>query len=434
MSLPKVIIINQPFNNTGGGITLTNLFKGWDKDKIAVASIGAMANLDTSICNTYYRLGQKEHKVIFPLRFLQTKYISGPLTFNKEVIHNPSRFKSSLRTKIIMNYFYPFLKFLGLSHYLSKTQISTEFCNWLDEFQPDILYAQASSREAVLFCLEVQSYLKKPFIFHMMDDWPSIVSDRGLLRKYWHGRINFEFQTLLDKANALMSIGEEMSIEYENRYHKTFIPFQNPINIQFWEKHQKQTYELNDPPTILYAGRIGLGIRTSLESVAKAIQQVNAELHTAIKFIMHTDEKPVWAGSYTCVEHKPLVPHHDLPLVFSQADFLLLPYDFSQKSIKYIKYSMPTKGPEYMISGTPIILFAPEETAVAKYAKKYQFAKVITDNRISEITLAIRQLIESKELRQSLAQRAIKIAEINHNSISVTNHFRKVISSLMNEQ
>ena len=41
MILPKVLIIGQPFNNdTGGGITLTNLFNGWDRDKLAVACSG----------------------------------------------------------------------------------------------------------------------------------------------------------------------------------------------------------------------------------------------------------------------------------------------------------------------------------------------------------------------------------------------------------
>ena len=33
MNFPKVLILNQPFNNvSGGGITLSNLFKGWEKD------------------------------------------------------------------------------------------------------------------------------------------------------------------------------------------------------------------------------------------------------------------------------------------------------------------------------------------------------------------------------------------------------------------
>ena len=36
---PRILIIGPPFNNfTGGGITLSNLFKGWPKDRIAVAS------------------------------------------------------------------------------------------------------------------------------------------------------------------------------------------------------------------------------------------------------------------------------------------------------------------------------------------------------------------------------------------------------------
>ena len=44
MSLPKVLIINQPFNNnTGGGITLSNLFCSWGRDKLAVACSGYLA-------------------------------------------------------------------------------------------------------------------------------------------------------------------------------------------------------------------------------------------------------------------------------------------------------------------------------------------------------------------------------------------------------
>ena len=47
MALPKVLILGQPFNNdTGGGITLSNLFNGWDRDKLAVTCLGYLL-LDT---------------------------------------------------------------------------------------------------------------------------------------------------------------------------------------------------------------------------------------------------------------------------------------------------------------------------------------------------------------------------------------------------
>ena len=36
---PKILIIGQPFNkNSGGGITMSNLFNGWPNESLAVAT------------------------------------------------------------------------------------------------------------------------------------------------------------------------------------------------------------------------------------------------------------------------------------------------------------------------------------------------------------------------------------------------------------
>lgn len=434
MDLPKVLIIGQPFNNnTGGGITLTNLFKGWDKDKIAVACSGYLLldNIDTEVCNAYYQLGYKEHKWLFPFSLFKRKYFSGLVTFDNSRFQDLTQPRSELRVNLIMKYFYPVLNYIGLYHCSSKIEISKEFCEWVDDFKPDVIYSQTTSRADNLFCISVQAYLKKPLIYHMMDDWPSIINETGLFKNYWYEKIDKEFRVLLDRSTVLMSISDEMAHEYKIRYHKTFITFHNAIDIEFWKKYQKLSYDLNVNPTILYAGRIGLGIETSLELIARAIQQVNEELNISMKFILQTKEKPLWFENYECVVHKSFVEYNDLPKVFSESDFLLLPYDFSQKSIKYIRLSMPTKAPEYMVSGTPIIIFAPEVTAIVKYAEQLEWALVIKENDINVITSAIRQLIKDKELRQYFAQNAIKTAEKNHNSINVTSHFKKVISSLV---
>jgi glycosyltransferase involved in cell wall biosynthesis len=434
MTLPKVLIIGQPFNNdTGGGITLSNLFNGWDRDKLAVACSGYLLldNIDTEVCNTYYQLGYKEHKWRFPFNYLQRKYSSGLLKFDEKRIQNLTIAKSKLRIKIIMDYFYPFLRYVGLFHCISKTELSKEFCRWIDEYKPDVIYAQTAYRDEILFCISVQSYLKKPLIFHMMDDWPSTISDKGLFKKFWFKKIDHEFRILLDRAAILMSISDEMAHEYKIRYNKNFITFHNTIDIEFWKKHQRNSYELSDSPTILYAGRIGLGIETSLELIAKAIQRVNEELKISIKFILQTQGKPLWINNYKSVVHNNFVSYYDLPKIFSETDFLLLPYDFSQKSIKYIRFSMPTKAPEYMVSGTPIIIFAPEVTAIVKYAKKYEWAKIVVKNNVQELSIAIKDLFQNKTLREKIGQNAKKIAEEKHNSINVSKNFKSLISSLV---
>ena len=436
MVLPKVLIIGQTFNSiTGGGITQSNLFSGWDKDKLAVACTAhLLIDSDRNICNNYYQLGRNEHSWIFPFNFLQREFSSGLLKEEKSDSTNLAKPKNNLlRSKLVGNVFYPFIRYTGLIHCISKIRLSREFCNFLDQFNPDVIYAQGQDRERILFTLMVHAYLKKPLIFHMMDDWPSTISDKGLFKKYWHNKIDHDFRILLDNASLLMGVSDAMANEYKIRYNKTFITFHNPININFWKEYQKIDYNLSSSPTILYAGRVGLGIQSSLETIAKAVHTVNRELNTSIKFILQTAEEPVWINLYPCVYHRNFVSYNDLPRLFSESDILLLPYDFSLESIKYIKYSMPTKAPEYMMSGTPILVFAPAGTAIVKYAKEYKWAKVITENSISEISETIRQLIENKVLRQQIAHNAMKIAEKNYNSINVTNHFRKLILSIVNE-
>jgi len=434
MIMPKVLIIGQPFNNnTGGGITLSNLFNGWDRDKIAVVCLGHLLldNIDTQACNIYYQLGYKENRWRFPFNLLQRKYYSGLLKFDENRYQDLTISKSKLRVKIIMNFLNPLLEFFGLFHAIQRTEPSSELIKWLDDYKPDVIYAQTATREGILFCLSVHSYLKKPLIFHMMDDWPSTIGGKGLFRKYWNNQIDKEFRLLLDQATILMSISDEMAREYKIRYNKDFLTFHNTINIEFWKKYQRTNYELKDTPTILYAGRIGLGIDTSLELMAKAIQQINSELNMSVKFILQTQEKPLWIDKYENVVHNSFVPYNDLPKTFSETDFLLLPYDFSKESIKYIKYSMPTKAPEYMVSGSPVIIFAPGETAIVKYAEQDGWAMVIKENNLNAISAAIKQLIENKDMRLRIGQNAIKTAEKNHNSLEIANQFKKTICSLV---
>ncbi len=435
MDLPKVLIIGQPFNNdTGGGITLSNLFKGWDRDKLAVACSGYLLldNIDTDVCNTYYQLGSKEHRWAFPFNYFQRKYKSGLIQFSEKKIQNLTIKKSKLRISIIMKVFYPVLEYFGIFQLINRTWMSEEFKAWLDEYKPDIIYAQAASRSSILFCQAVESYLKKPMIFHMMDDWPTMINSKGLFKKHWDKKTDQDFRRLLDKTTLLMTICEEMSMEYKSRYGKDSVAFHNTIDLDFWKKYQRKDYELKKNPTILYAGRVGLGIDTSLELIAKAIQNINEELNLSVNFVLQTPEIPVWIKNYKCVVHNSFVPYSALPKVFSESDFLILPYDFAPKAIQYIKLSMPTKAPEYMITGTPIIVFAPEETAIVKNVRKYDWAQVITENSIEAVSKGIKEMIENKELRERFAKDAIKIAEKEYNSTEVTTRFKDAICSVKN--
>ena len=271
----RVLIFGQPFNDfSGGGITLTNLFKGWPKKNIAVAFFAhGLSNVTTDVCAIYYQLGRDEHKWIFPFNLIQKKFDSGLKTFEESTILSSTHSEKGFRYKLVNNYFYPFLNWIGILHFASKVSISDRLRNWLIEFNPEVLYLQVSTREEIRFANELISFQNWPTIIHIMDDWPSTISNKGPFKKFWARTIDRELKSLFNRVDLRLSISDAMAREYLKRYGQTFLPFHNPIDTDVWLLHSKRDYSLNSEYVkVLYSGRIGIGITESLLEVAAVLE------------------------------------------------------------------------------------------------------------------------------------------------------------------
>lgn len=174
MTLPRILIYGTAFNRShGGGITLTNLFQGWDKDRIAVTATGhIMYNVTRDVCDNYYLLGDEEFKWRFPLNLLQRSFPSGILASKEKSKSLIIPDKSGMRYVLVNKFFYPAIEWLGFFHCAKQIGLSDNFKNWLSEFKPEILYLQVSTRETVLFASDLVDFLKIPSVIHIMDDWP----------------------------------------------------------------------------------------------------------------------------------------------------------------------------------------------------------------------------------------------------------------------
>jgi glycosyltransferase involved in cell wall biosynthesis len=436
MSFPRVLIFGQPFNNfSGGGITLTNLFKGWPKENIAVTYIGhGLQNVTTDVCDTYYQLGREEHKWLFPFNLVQRKFASGIKVIEKRTNLPYNSFQMGLRYKLVNGIFYPFLNWIGLFHAASKISLSERFKKWLSEFRPEILYLQVSTREAILFASDLCDYLKIPSVVHIMDDWFSIAGNSGLLKGYWSNRINSEFADLLCKTDLHLSISEAMSNEYLKRYNKEFVPFHNPIDTNLWLTNSKRDFSLDRQNIVLlYSGRVGLGISESLLEIASALSILNKEELTVKLHIQTPTRDPRIMGKLikqTSISINEFVSLKDLPKVFSSADILLLANDFSMEGFTYLRLSMPTKASEYMISGTPVLVYSAPETAVSEFFCKNECGYCVTLRDRNEIVKAIRFLVNNEEYRRKISQNAVQIAKERFDARIIRNEFQQLLVEL----
>lgn len=437
---PKILIIGQSFNNfSGGGITLSNLFKGWPKNKIAVACTGhELYNITADVCNTYYQLGNEENKWTFPFNLVQKPFPSGiksvETNVGKPIYHD----QIGLRYLFVNRFFYPVLRWIGLFHYVTKISISKKFKNWLSECDPEVLYLQVSALDEITFAKELVNYLKIPSVIHIMDDWPSTISSKGLFKKFWSNKIDTEFKQLLNRVDLHLSISDAMSNEYMNRYNKSFKAFHNPIETEVWLPNRKTSFILNkEYITILYSGRIGIGITDSLYEVASAIDStlkegINIKLHIQTP----TKEPGILARlqRYKCVVINPFATLEQLPKIFSEADILLLANDFSVQGVDYLKFSMPTKASEYMISGTPVLVYSSEETAVSKFFSQNECGHCVTCQGTEEIIKALQFMIRNEEYRKKISSNAVLLAKEKFDAVRVRKEFQKLLINLWHKR
>jgi len=319
---------------------------------------------------------------------------------------------------------------------MSGISMSERFKVWLSEFKPEILYLQVSTRESLLFANDLCDYLKVPSVIHMMDDWPSTISSKGLFKNYWKRKIDSEFNQLLSKVSLHLSISEAMSEEYKKRYDKEFIHFHNPIEVENWLPYTKTNYSIDmQHIKVLCAGRIGdTGIFDSILEVAQCFDKMN-EREANIKLHIQTPTKKKRVldrlQKYKCVIINPFSDYKELPKIFSESDILLLANDFGKEGNDFLRFSMPTKASEYMISGTPVLVYAPHESAVSRFFRNYNCGYTVTNQGEAEITNAINTLLNDEDLRKRLSRNAVNVAKEKFNANLVRKDFQSMISSLI---
>lgn len=430
---PKILIFSQPFNTlSGGGITLTNLYSEWPKDKLAVVSYPYMlSQISTENCETYYQIGFEELHWIFPFSLIKKKYKSGLINTIPIEFGLPEKNNNSTRSKISTSMLNPLLKWMGLVHAISILHISDSLAAWLKKFAPDILYFQISNRESIRFAIDLIDHLKIPSVIHMMDDWPSTLCSKCVLKFYWGKKIDREFRQLLNKVDLHLSICDEMSAEYNRRYSHPFISFHNTIDLEKWSPSIRKDSSPNaGVKIILFSGRIGTGIKQSLFELADAVDRVRVGGIDARLHIQSPNIDPILAdklNQHISVVINPVIEYSEIPRLYANADILVIANDFSQSGIRFLRYSMPTKAPEYLISGTPILVYASSETALYKLFHNNKLGHCVVNQEPEELSSGIKLLLSDIEYRKTLSNNAVAFAVENFNSRKVRSQFQNLL-------
>lgn len=437
---PKVLLVCNFNQRTANGITIKNLFRHWPKDKIAVAAYNTPAeHIFAENIEQYYVLGHKEFNYIFPFNFLASKQKSQPMRLTKRPKSKIGGFNQKhgngilAKTKSILASIKAYLIHAsGVSLILEKYKMSSEFENWINDFSPEVIYSSTSSIGNMNFIRQIKKKYNKKLVFHVFDDFLNSGNTVILpgLRTFWLRQINYTYKALIEFTNFDFAISQKMATNYENLYNKKYYPFHNPIDEEIWlrEDPLNKSKQLKYGFVFVYTGKVNRDTAPGIKLFLRTLNDLNKsgyklELHVYTQ----TEYEHVYAllGSLAQKVFKGCVENQNLPPLLKNANALLFTLSFEQKSIKYTILSIATKTTEYMISGSPIFVFAPAELAVTEYLSEHNAAFIVSNNRM--LRDSIITFINNSELRRTISQNAYSLAKNYHLSINVSERLRKLL-------
>ncbi|MGQ0512037.1 MAG: hypothetical protein ACT4P9_15660 [Betaproteobacteria bacterium] len=418
---PRVLFLTPAaFNRTtGGGITFGNLFAGWPKDRLATAHNDPVPTT-TETCEQYFRLGPAEIRRWGPLERIApaagrqppagtagaggTSAPSGLLRAAKELVFGPQLPDSG--------------------------RLSPELEHWIEAFRPELLYTILGSNAMMELVGAVQRRFALPMVLHMMDDWPATAYGGGALGFLARNRMRRLLAGLVQQATLRMGICEAMCEAYAGRYGVPFEPFQNATDAARWSALARRDAEARTPAEVVYVGSVlSFAQLDSLVDCCKAVAQLGAEgvpvrlsIYSPALYAAPHRER-LLAGPNIAL-HDAITDDETFFRVIAAADALLLPVNFDAATVRYIRYSMPTKVPAYLFSGTPILAYGPEEVAQIRYATERDWALVVGQRGVAPLAAGLRRVLSEAPLRERLSANARRTALECHDASLVRVRFQ----------
>ena len=249
----------------------------------------------------------------------------------------------------------------------------------------DLVYAFFYSVDLAKFSSWIATQKKAKLIVHIADHSSSFIN-------------NSEFIRILNQSTKLSCIGNNMKQYYQTIFKKTFdvfhnladdssLPLSNSINCSFSE---------SNPLKILFIGSLFETLhKGSINIFCRAIDELNCEGYSII-FNLYGQIVPEYflkkEFSSPKIKHHGTISSDDRFNIMTQNHCFIVPSSFNNLINDEYRYSIPTKLPELLLSGRPVIIYGPKEMEAHRYCTKNKCAIVIDDESISSLKSNLIQL------------------------------------------
>lgn len=227
---------------------------------------------------------------------------------------------------------------------------------------------------------------------------------------------NFMEPRIFARAKHVIVTNEGTLEYYARRYpwlRDRLAVVHNSVFADGYEK-QRTPYQPQPPYRIVFTGHVYWAQAQSVLNLIAAMKRL-ADLPVKLELYMpHPLPSIVKAASRIRNITITSAPQSEMPRIQSQATLLFLPLAWNTKSPDIIATATPGKFADYLASGRPMFVHAPDYAYISQYTNKHNCGLVVDQNDVGLLAKNIRDFFEHPERGQQYIDNALKIFYANH--------------------
>lgn len=411
------------WSNSIGSNTMSELFREYDKDKLACLYIRADIS-DSASCKRYFHIYEGRVMKSIVKRGMATgeEYVLGEFDkSSSDLAEEKARYDTYRRKS---NWFYLFAREFV---WLFGNWKSKELNAFLEDFHPDTIVFPI---ESYIHFNRINEYIikrckPKNVIGYLWDDnftYKQHPHSLGYkIHRWWlrHG-----VKRLIGKCNTVFAICPKMKREVDAKYGIESVLLTKPIYIF----NDLKTYTQRYPIKILYTGKLIYGREETIAEIVDAIREINNDGQKVIlQLYTNTELSPMLKERICvegCCEMKGFVPQSEVLKIQREADVLLYAEALSDTNLT-ARLSLSTKMTDYLSSGVCIWAVGNRDLAPIEYLQE-EDAGIVSTNR-ETIIGALKKITQDTMILADYAAKAQACGKKNHNKEEITKTFNTAL-------
>lgn len=276
----------------------------------------------------------------------------------------------------------------------------------LEAFRPEIILYRPVANNMALhrFAMELIRQSDAALALWMMDDWPERLKAENPAQ---YDAMHTDLTELFARSDLNLAISKGMTDAFKLRYGVNFETAHSGVRPAEWPERARP-----ERPEIIvrYAGSLSPDM--TLHSVRHTAQTISRLAESGLPIRFEGRTQPYWheqyADEFNTLAHvsmrKSDMPAPAYRTWLSEADILLLAYNFDTETQRYARYSFANKMPETLATGVPILAYGPETLETIAHLERNGLGERVTRNTDEALEAALRKLATDPEHRTRLGQ------------------------------